>query len=215
MMRFLLPVLLLSLTGCSYLFPNESLDYLETAESPETRMPEGISLQETPRYPVPAASASAGSLPEKFIAPTPDRLVETDEDDERVTSLSEYQSYDTNPRLEKDGSGTEILRLSTPFAVSWARVTEVISESDILLSDLNRSIGTYYVDLPNPEAVEDTRSWWKKLWSAPPEPVATFLLKMNRAGDGVYLSLLKDPETLADEDLTHRVLSELKQQLSR
>ena len=214
MMRFFLPFLLLTLSGCSYLFPNESLKYLETGESSPTRLPAGVALDTEDRYPVPAA-VSNDPLPEKFIAPTPDRLPENLDDDERVTSLSEFQSYDTNPRIERDGSGTEILRLSTPFAVSWARVTEALGASDIILSDLNRSIGTYYVDLPNPEAQEDTRSWWKKLWSEPPAPVATFLLKMNRAGDGVYLSLLNDPETLADEDLTHRVLTELKQQLSK
>ena len=214
MMRFLLMFMLLPLAGCSYLFPNESLKYLETSASESVTAPEGVTLSEQPRYPV-AASAVSDALPEKFIVPSPDRLPESAEEEDRVTSLSDYQSYDTNPRLERDGSGTEILRLSTPFAVSWARVTEVIGASSMSLSDLNRSIGTYYVDLPNPEAAKDERSWWSKLWSDPPQPVTTFLLKMNRAGDGVYLSLLKDPETLADAGLTHQVLSELKQQLTR
>ena len=86
MMRFLLILVLLPLAGCSYLFPNESLQYLETEASAPVKAPADVTLNEQQRYPVPAP-AVAENLPEKFIVPSPDRLPESAEEDDRVTSL--------------------------------------------------------------------------------------------------------------------------------
>lgn len=213
-MRLFIITLLILLSGCSTFFPDSSLDYLEAQESPETQTPEGITLLTQDRYPIPEVVGQE-NLSEEFVVPVPDPLVVESSDQDKVASLSDFRSFEINPRLEKDGAGTEILRLSTNFAVSWAKVTEALTASKIRVSDLNRSIGIYYLDLPNPEAINDQRSWWSKLWTSPPELAVTYLLKMNRAGDGVYLSLLKDSESLAEESLTHDVLETLRQQLAQ
>lgn len=213
-MRVLLICSLAALSGCSTLFPNAALDYLEAEESPATQTPEGVRLAVEDRYPLPDVSGQ-DNLAEEFVVPVPDPLVVDHFEKDNVASLTEFNSFELSPRLERDGAGTEILRLGASFAVSWAKVTEALSAAEIRVSDLNRSVGIYYLELPNPEAVNDTRGWWKKLWTSPPELSVTYLLKMNRAGEGVYLSLLKDTETLAEEPLTHDVLDALKTQLSQ
>ena len=80
-----------------------------------------------------------------------------------------------------------------------AAVTEAIAASDLKLTDLNRSTGTYYLELNKTEVV-DERSWWDKLWGEELVTTATYLLKMNRSRQGVYLSLLTDADNLAEAE---------------
>ncbi|MEQ3694560.1 MAG: outer membrane protein assembly factor BamC [Thalassolituus sp.] len=216
-MRLLCILPLAALSGCSWMFgdtfDNRALDYLEAQESPATQVPADITLNTYDRYPVPDVNGSQ-DLADEFIIPVPDPIV-IDETDTGSTSLSEYQSYDLNPRIEKDGAGTEVLRLDTEFAVSWAKVADAVAGTDLKMTDLNRSLGIYFLELPNPDAANDDRSWWAKLWSDPVEPTLTYELKMVNAGEGVYVSLLQDAETLADTVTTRSVLTQVRDQLTQ
>lgn len=216
-MRLLCILPLAALSGCSWMFgdtfDNRALDYLEAQESPATQVPVDIILNTYDRYPVPDIDGGKG-LADEFVIPVPDPIV-IDKTDNGSTSLSEYQSYVLNPRIEKDGAGTEVLRLDTEFAVSWAKVADAVAATDLEMTDLNRSLGIYFLELPNPEAANDDRSWWAKLWSDPVEPTLTYELKMVSAGDGVYLSLLQDAETLADAGTTRSVLTQVVNQLTQ
>lgn len=216
-MRLLCILPLAALSGCSWMFgdtfDNRALDYLDAQESPATQMPVGITLSTYDRYPVPDIEGGEG-LADEFVIPVPDPIV-IDKTDNGSTSLSEYQSYALNPRIEKDGAGTEVLRLDTEFAISWAKVADAVAATDLEMTDLNRSLGIYFLELPNPEAASDDRSWWAKLWNDPVEPTLTYELKMASAGDGVYLSLLQDAETLADAGTTRSVLTQVVNQLTQ
>ena len=216
-MRLLCILPLAALSGCSWMFgdtfDNRALDYLEAQESPATQVPADITLNTYDRYPVPDVNGSQ-DLADEFTIPVPDPIV-IDETDTGSTSLSEYQSYDLNPRIEKDGAGTEVLRLDTEFAISWAKVADAVAGTDLKMTDLNRSLGIYFLELPNPDAANDDRSWWAKLWSDPVEPTLTYELKMVNAGEGVYVSLLQDAETLADTVTTRSVLTQVRDQLTQ
>ncbi|MDF1764045.1 MAG: outer membrane protein assembly factor BamC [Oleibacter sp.] len=205
----------LLLGACSTIFGRSaSLDYLDVEESPETQLPEGIDVQFKDYYPV-AQSETVVDLGDKFNTPIPAALVLESDEDEQTTTLSEFRSAELNSRLEKDGAGTLIIRLDAPYAVSWARVADAIAASSIDLTDLNRSLGIYYLNLPNPEASDEKRSLWARIWSDPKDPMLIYQLKMNRADKGVYLSLQKDFETLAEEALTNDVLQEIVDQLNK
>src|SRR5690606_36956569 len=131
-----------------------------------------------------------------------------------VATLNEYRAVAMNPRLEKDGAGTLILRLDGGFAAAWAEVTDALAASDLKMTDLNRSTGTWYLAMELPVA-EENRGWWSRLWGSDKTEVRTYLLKMSRARLGVYLSLLTDADSLADETLTAQVLNEIKVQLDQ
>ena len=217
-MRILLLLPLAALSGCSWLFGdtfhNRALDYRQAEEAPATQLPEGVTLSTYDRYPVPEARGEA-DLGEKFTIPVPRPLLVDETEPEQTTTLSEYRSFALNPRLEKDGAGTEILRLDSAFAVSWAKVADAITATELKVSVLNRSLGIYYLELPNPEAAADERSWWGRLWGDRIDPTVTYELRMIRAGNGVYLSLLRDSDNLADPGLTHQVLTEIHTQLTK
>jgi len=211
-MRILLLLPLVLTSGCSWLFGdtfhNRALDYRQAEEAAVTRTPEGVELQTYDRYPVPEARPG-DDLGDEFRVPVPVALELAEAADEQATSLSEYRSFELNPRIDRDGAGTEILTLDASFAVAWAKVADALTASPIDVSDLNRSLAVYYLDLPNPEAENDDRSWWGRFWGKEIAPTITFELRMIRSGSGVYLTLLRDSDTLAAADLTHRVLTDI------
>lgn len=201
------------LTGCSWLgFDDIADDYLTQETYPIINNPEGEPpLPFRDANPIPPL-AVVPERPDKFQTPRPLALVEVEQDDVGVTSLAQYRSESLNPRLDVDGAGTQILRLDLGFAASWAAVTEALSASDLKLIDLNRSTGTYFLEVEKRD-VEDDRSWWDKLWGEELITTATYLLKMNRSRQGVYLSLLTDADTLAESDVTEAVLKSIELQL--
>ncbi|WP_420591747.1 outer membrane protein assembly factor BamC [Bacterioplanoides sp.] len=204
-------------SGCSLFgdtFDDRAENYLTTEElpviqladdSPELAFRDANVIPELPLEP---------QQPESFETPRPLVFVAQVNDETVVTSLAQFRSEALNPRLDKDGAGTEILRLDLGFAASWAAVTEAIAASDLKLTDLNRSTGTYYLELNKTEVV-DERSWWDKLWGEELVTTATYLLKMNRSRQGVYLSLLTDADNLAEAEQTSRVLAEIETQLTQ
>lgn len=212
--------LLVSLSGCTAIFGDtfhdRAQDYLtaetQPAMTPIADQPE-LPLQD--RYVIPEITptlASAIKLDEDgdFVVPQPIMLTMED-DSQEITSLSQMQDTGLNPRLERDGAGTQVLRLEGQFGLAWIAVSEAITESPYTLTDLNRSTGTYYITIFDPEAEQPEKSLWQWLTNSSEKGVEIpYLVKMNRSRLGVYLSLQKDLETLADDELAQRFLTDLK-----
>lgn len=203
-------------SACSFLFGDtfhdRANDYLSTREYEQIQIAEGMEeLEFRDQYAIPEL-LSEPAFPESFETPRALLFVE-EADEDNITTLREYRSDILNPQLDKDGAGTLILRLGSSYAASWEAVTQAINISELKMTDLNRSTGTYYLELDNPN-LEDTRSWWDKLWGEEFVTTSTYLLKMSRSRHGVYLSLLTDADNLADTELTERVLSEIQNKLA-
>jgi len=212
-MRVLLLAGVMFLSGCSLFgISDRAMDYLQAQEQPQTRTADGKPLPVSDRYVIPPLTVTP-ERPGSFTVPSPQPLVE-DDAGENVATLNEYRAVAMNPRLEKDGAGTLILRLDGGFAAAWAEVTDALAASDLKMTDLNRSTGTWYLAMELPVA-EENRGWWSRLWGSDKTEVRTYLLKMSRARLGVYLSLLTDADSLADETLTAQVLNEIKVQLDQ
>jgi len=212
-MRILLLLPLVLVSGCSLFgVRDRAMDYLQAEEQPATRSVDGMTLATSDRYPIPELAVTP-ARPDSFSVPTPQPLNVAVQED-TVASLSDYRNEALNPRLEKDGAGTLILRLDGGFAAAWAKVTDAVAASSLTLSDLNRSTGTWYLQMEEAVADED-RGWWSRLWGSNKTATRIYLLKMSRARLGVYLSLQTDADTLASEELTAAVLNEIKAQLDK
>ena len=213
MRLILLSALAVFSTGCSWILgDNQALSYLDAQEAAETQVPEGMTLNTYDRFPVPDLEGNPGPG-EEFKIPVPAPLTVAREDSE-PTSLSDFKR-ELNPRFVRDGAGTLTLQINARFALAWSRVADALSATDVRMTDLNRSIGTYFLELLNPAAEEDDRSWWGRLWGEKIEEVLPYQLKMVEAGDGVYLTLQEDAETLAEDSLTRDLLTQVKLQLEK
>ncbi len=218
-MKYLILAMIAGLSGCSTLFGDKfrdrADDYLTAKPAKEAVDLQGQPLAKTDSLPIPELAREV-EQPDAFELPQPQRLVvEAAEPESQSASLNQFNSTELNPRLDRDGSGSRILRLDGNFALTWAEVTEALAASDINLVDLNRSLATWYLELQTVQQ-EDTRGWWSRLWNREPESeTTTYLLKLNRAHNGVYLSLLSDVDALADDTLAESVFVEIKTQLER
>ncbi len=224
MTRAVFLLLALNLTGCSAIFGDTFHDraqgYLKS--QPQSRMQSISGQTQLPiqdAYVIPEVVSNQESAIEvdedgDFVVPQPKALVVIG-DEQDSASLVELQDDSLNPRLERDGAGTQILRLDGRFAIAWTAVAEALAESDYSLTDLNRSTGTYYITIFDPEAVQPERSFWQWLTNSNELGVdVDYLLKMNRSRLGVYLSLQKDLETLADDKLAVSFLSDMQEFLA-
>lgn len=219
MIRAVCLLLLVSLTGCSAIFGDTFHDRAQgylNSETQDNMQPlagqPDLPVQDA--YIIPAVettTASAIMLDEDgdFIVPSPQELVIID-DEQESASLAEMDDA-LNPRLERDGAGTQVLRLNGRFGLAWTSVAEGLAASDYTMTDLNRSTGTYYVTIFDPTAVQPEKSFWQWLTNSDELGAEVdYLLKMNRSRLGVYLSLQKDLETLADDALAVNFLTDLQ-----
>ncbi|MCY0963621.1 outer membrane protein assembly factor BamC [Parathalassolituus penaei] len=217
-MKFLPVVLVVALSGCSgYLgerFHDRADDYLITKDIEPTLDVGGAPVGGQDLYPIPQLPTTP-AVPTAFEVPKPDPLVGGNDVEEDSQSLTAYQSQALNPRLETDGSGSLVLRMDGNFAQAWSAVSDALTKTPLKVTDLNRSVGTWYMELSERESEEDI-GWWGRLWGSKPELVTgTYLLKMNRSRTGVYVSLLKEDDKLAGAELTESVLRVLNKQLTQ
>jgi outer membrane protein assembly factor BamC len=233
MLRVVFLLLLVSLTGCSTLFGDtfndEAKGYQKAKVAPPMKQLDGkpaLSIQDMlvipplgvkPQVNTDANDSSKEDPDKEFIVPKPQQLLALEnEQKQEVASLVQRQSEALNPRLERDGAGTQVLRLDGRFDYAWAAIADAIGKTDYTLSDLNRSTGTYYISIFDPEAEKKEKSFWAWLTNADElgENI-DYLLKLHRSRIGVYLSLQSDAETLADDALSKNVLSDIEKNLTK
>jgi len=198
------------MSGCSWLFHDRDNDYMQSEIQPVIKVPTDLArVQLKPQLVIPKLAKQV-ALAEEFELPRPTPLVI--EDNEETASLAQDQSTTLEASLVKDGNGTPILRLNVGFARAWASLGESLKKAEIDITDLNRSIGTYYIELID-EAAQPEQGFWAGLFSSEPEAVKIPLqVKINRARSGVYVAVHLDQDNLAEDAQTQSLLATIKEQ---
>lgn len=195
---------LVLLPGCS-LFSDNAQDYLQAESKPDIVLPADIQQLELEEKWVVPQAAQPENLPETFEPPRPVALnvaaMQVDKEEEHPDTWSKK----VNTRLVKDGNGSPILRLDVGFPQAWARVGEALKQRKVVIEDLDRSVGTYYVLLND----ELTSSDEQDSWFAEPSNFA-YEVKVNRARSGVYVALHENADNLADNDFARDFLEALQ-----
>lgn len=204
--------LFLALNGCSWLFHDRSNDYLSSEIQPSIQVPSDVAkVTLTPQLPIPDVKGKVEA--EEFVLPRPKPLVLADQGEPTSASLAELSQVKLETNLLKDGNGTPILRLNIEFARAWSELGEALKKADIHIVDLNRSIGTYYIELVKPGNPDDV-GFWAGLFGGEPEPIKIPLqVKLNQARTGVYVAIHKDAENLAEDEQAQSLLENIQDKL--
>ena len=211
-MRLVVLVVLVNfMAGCSWLVHDRTNDYLKSEIQPNIVVPKDVALINlTPRLAIPDVKPVV--LPEEFEVPRPAKVLLESEQDESI-NLASLNGKDLEVELVKDGNGTPILRLNVVFARAWSEIGDALNVLDISISDLNRSVGTYYIEVIDTEVVNEV-GFWGSLFGSEPEVVQKPLqLKVNRARSGVYVAVHIDQDNLAEDDEAKALLSRLQKSL--
>ena len=207
-----LPVLVLSATGCSWLINDHDNDYLQSEIKPNIRVSADVaSVNLQPQLPIPSAKKIIQGT--EFVLPRPHVLRVSDGSENESASLAEVEGKTLESNLLKDGNGTPILRLNVGFARAWAALGDSLKKADISITDLNRSIGTYYIELEKESPVVEL-GFWASLFSSTPEAEKLPLqVKLNRARSGVYIAVHENFEKLAQDQQAQSLLSQIQETL--
>lgn len=137
-------------------------------------------------------------------------------------SLLAERDYDAPSRttLSESGTGTPLLRLDTDFNRAWSSVGRALEASDILVEDLDRSLGVYYINLAEGAANPDEKpGFFSRLFGRSQDRseldarAERYQVRLTDAGGSVQVSLDKDLDTVAPADVSRRVLNMLKDNL--
>jgi len=201
----------LLMSGCSWLFHDRTNDYLQSEIKEPIQVPKDVALISLkPQLPIPDVD-SKETLPAEFVLPRPDKLV-VEEAEENV-SLAEVASKNLEAELVKDGNGTPILRLNVGFARAWSELGEALKKTEVKITDLNRSIGTYYIEQEDKTAVVE-QGFWSSLFGSEPEKVMiSYQVKVNQARSGVYVAIHIDQDNLAEDEAAKSLLTLIKDNL--
>ncbi|MDX5371367.1 MAG: outer membrane protein assembly factor BamC [Pseudomonadaceae bacterium] len=138
-------------------------------------------------------------------------------------SLLAARSFDAPSRvsLTQDGAGNPVLNLSTDFDRAWSSVGRALELADVRIDDINRSLGVYYVNLAEgAKKPEEEKGFLSGLFGSEPtkEEINAraeryqVRLTSNANGD-VQVSVEKDINTVAPEDVSRRVLTLIQENL--
>ncbi len=203
-------LILTCMNGCSWLFYDHDHDYLQSKTQPNIVVPRSVAdVKLKPQLPIPVVKSA--QLPEEFVLPRPKAL--SIEKDQQSTQLTELQNQKLEANLLKDGNGTPILRLNVSFARAWAAVGEALKVADIHMADLNRSIGTYYVELQQEKAGVEPGFWAGLFGSSAEIEKQSLQVKVNRARSGVYIAIHQDLDNLAEDQQAQDLLARIQEKL--
>lgn len=137
-------------------------------------------------------------------------------------SLLAEREYDAPSRvtLSEAGSGEPVLQLDTDFNRGWSSVGRALAASDILVEDLDRSLGVYYINLSEGAANPDEKpGFFSLIFGGAPDReeiearAERYQLRVTDVGGKVQVTLDKDLDTVAPADVSRRVLNMLKDSL--
>ena len=128
---------------------------------------------------------------------------------------------DTMTALLKDGNGNPVLKVSSSFDTAWNVVQKALKKSHITVEKANHAAGIFYIALPGAKNVasEDEKSpgFFEKLFGSDKSDASlsapVYRLILAPVSDGIYVSLEKDVDTIAPEQLSEAVLNKIKQDL--
>ena len=137
-------------------------------------------------------------------------------------SLAAARSYDAPSRVTmgQDGNGNPLLTLEADFDRAWSGVGRALEMADVRVDDLNRSLGLYYVNLSERAQInEQEPGLLGKLFGGSDSKEAVearaerYQIRLTPAADAVQVSVEKDLNTVAPEDVSRRILTMIQNNL--
>lgn len=106
-----------------------------------------------------------------------------------------------------------VLRYRLDFARAWATVGSALASARIDVEDLDRSAATYFINFRDLD--RDRPGFIRRLFMDDKEQAKVadnrYLLRLDESGDGVEVTVMKDPSTLASADVAERLLAIIKE----
>lgn len=137
------------------------------------------------------------------------------------TSLVAAQSSLGGQRatLDRDGAGNTVLNVQADFNRVWSAVGDALGRADILVTDLDRSSGVYYVDVEQSARSQEKRpGFFGRLFGrgkAPQEAAEKPLqVRLTPVSNAVQVTVERGIETAADATEARDLLTRIRDNLN-
>lgn len=136
-------------------------------------------------------------------------------------SLLAARDFDAPSRvsLSEDGNGNPFLSLDADFDRAWSSIGRALEMSNVRVDDINRSLGVYYINLAE-KAEKDTKpGFLGRLLGRGDDPedvearAERYQVRLTRVAESVQVTVEKDMNTFAPEEVARQVLSMLQEHL--
>lgn len=132
-----------------------------------------------------------------------------------AVSLLAARDFDAPSRvsLSADANGNPVLNLDTDFDRAWSGIGRALEKANVRVDDLNRSLGVYYINLAEEAKKDEEPGFFGRLFGRKPDKAEIearaerYQVRVSRATDGVQVTVEKDVNTFAPEEVARRVLS--------
>lgn len=119
--------------------------------------------------------------------------------------------------LVRDGAGNAVLRMSVDFNRAWAAIGAALEKSDVVISDLNRSAGVYYVDLSETVSERDGggffSGWFGRGKSDEDQAEARLQVRLTQIGNEIQVTVDQGIETATDPAVARDLLTRIRDNL--
>lgn len=171
--------------------------------------------QGTERSDWPGSSDNA-NLERVVLAELETYLNQTDRLDSVVLSTAASVPSRGRSSLDQDGAGNPVLNINSDFNRAWAAVGQALAGADILVDDLNRTAGVYYVN-PQQSAVEEKPGFFGRLFgrSKADEPqLQRVQVRLTPVGNRVQVTVEDSIDTSSDSNQARELLSRIHENLN-
>ncbi|WP_349571163.1 outer membrane protein assembly factor BamC [Azotobacter salinestris] len=136
-------------------------------------------------------------------------------------SLLAARDFDAPSRvtLSEDGNGNPFLSLDADFDRAWSSVGRALEMGDVRVEDINRSLGVYYINLAERADRSERPGFLGRLFGRGEDPETVearaerYQVRLTRIAEGVQVTVEKDMNTFAPEEVARRVLNMLQEHL--
>ncbi|GAB3382952.1 outer membrane protein assembly factor BamC [Azotobacter armeniacus] len=136
-------------------------------------------------------------------------------------SLLVARDFDAPSRvsLSADGNGNPFLNLDADFDRAWSSIGRALEMGNVRVDDINRSLGVYYINLAEKAEKDAKPGFLGRLLGRGEDPedvearAERYQVRLTRVAEGVQVTVEKDMNTFAPEEVARRVLSMLQEHL--
>lgn len=121
--------------------------------------------------------------------------------------------------LSEDGAGNPVLTIQRDFNRTWAAVGAALGRADLMIADLNRSSGVYYVSLDQSASEQAERPGFFSRLFGRDEPVEQstenrIQVRLTQIGTQVQVTVERSIDSAADAGLARDLLTRIRDNLS-
>ena len=177
---------------------------------PALRFAEAARYQVVDAFPVPAADnrsdESTAATDESPLpkAPRPQTLALQE------TVVETTQALPLNAQIVQQGNGLELLQLTTDLQSAWVLIEDALRRAQIDVADQDRSIATFYIDVPLSKRPDQTLFYSVRRWFSRIERAE---LRLAPTQQGVVVGAQFADDTLLQADENKALLQRLQEHL--